>query len=306
MLTVISPFYNETQALPLFCAELRRVLDSLNLEYEVVLVDDGSKESFASFGEIRNWSQCRVLRLVGNVGHQNALDAGINDARGDWILTLDADLQHPPSTIPEMLRVAVSTHCDVVQCVRRDRQFDGLFKRLSATIFYSLIRRVTGVPVVANAADFRLMSRPVVDVLNAIPEPKVFRLLLPTLGFPTEYIFFQGAPRVAGESKYSLRKMTNLAVSSALQFSSRPLQGVILGGIAVALVALVWLVFIIISFLAGNTVEGWASLSAIVLLLGSSQLISMGLIGIYVGKLYDFSKQRPRYIISKDVTSPPC
>src|SRR4051812_15814085 len=185
-LSVVTPMFNEREAVDHFVARLRPVLDGLGVSYEVVAVDDGSRDAtVARLIELRrDWPQLRVVALRRNVGHQTALAAGLRSAHGDYVLSIDADLQDPPETIGEMLAAAREQKVDVVYGVRSDRSTDTAFKRSTAGLYYRVMRRMVGPWVSDNAGDFRLMSRAVVDVLNDLPEQRpVYRLVVPSLGF---------------------------------------------------------------------------------------------------------------------------
>lgn len=298
-LTVVAPFLNEEESILAFCSALREVLDHMDIAYEVILVDDGSSDQTVRLLNSLDWPAATLVRLQKNVGHQTAIDAGLHASRGAWVLTMDADLQHPPELIPVLLDAAVSASVDVAYAARGSRREDSFFKRSSARLYYTLISKLTAVEVVPNAADFRLVSRRVVDVVNQIPEEKIFRVLLPYLGFSSVTIDYVATSRVAGRSKYSLGRMVWLAVVSALSFSSRPLRWIAQAGVAVSLLALAWLGFVLISYLLGRTVEGWASVASIVLLLGGFQLLAMGVFGLYLGRLYDTSSGRPQFLVAE-------
>jgi len=294
---VVAPFWNEVEALPHFAAELRSVLDGMQIAYEVILVDDGSTDASADFLMTLDWAECQLVRLAGNRGHQEALDAGLRASRGQWVVTMDSDLQHPPRLIPEMLDAANDRDVDVVYAVRKVRADDSLFKRTTARAYYRLMRFVTGVPVEESAADFRLLSRIVVDTINSLPEEKVFRLLLPYLGFPSVTFPYEADARVAGVSKYSVTRMGNLTASSIIQFSTRPLQLSIGLGLLASIFAVAWLLVAVLAWVQGAAVEGWTSLAVMVLFFGGVQLVSIGILGMYVGRLYDFVRGRPRHLI---------
>ena len=233
------PMFNEESVLPLFVARLRPVADGLGVTYEVVAVDDGSTDGTA-IGlqrERRGWEQLRVVRLRANAGHQAAISAGLMRARGDFVVTLDADLQDPPETIAPMLAAAREQGVDVVYGVRSDRSSDSRFKRGTARAFYRTMGRLAGTSAQADAGDFRLMSRATVEAVNALPEyGRVLRFVVPALGFPSETVEYRRAERAAGTSKYPFTKMLRLSVDSLTAFSLAPLRFAtllgLLGGLA--------------------------------------------------------------------------
>ena len=261
---------------------LRPLADSWGVSYEVLCVDDGSSDATPVLLQRlrREWPQVRVVRLRANAGHQAAISAGLARARGDWVATIDADLQDPPEAIGEMLAVARAEGVDVVYGVRGDRASDTAFKRLSARAFYRSIRALSAVDAPVDAGDFRLMSRATVDAVNALPEHhRVLRLVVPALGFPSASVSYTRAARAAGESKYPLGKMIRLSVDSLTGFSIAPLRFAtwlgLLGGVA----ALGVLVYAVIAMLLGNTLPGWTSTVVIVAAVGAVQLLALGILG---------------------------
>jgi len=292
-LSVVSPFYNESEVIIDFCNQLKQVLVEMNIKYEVVLVDDASTDDSCEKIMALKWKECKIISLQKNVGHQNALSTGIELSKGKFVVTLDSDLQHPPGLIPKLLEIIVLKKVDVVQCVRLLRKEDTLAKRFTANLYYKLIRFLTKIPIVENAADFRIMSRYTVDVLNKLPETKIFRLLLPLLGFKTTLLNFEADKRLAGKSKYTLRKMLALALSSSISFSTRPLYWLITFGFILSTFSLVWVIAILASFIFGKNVAGWTSLASFSLLFGGFQIFTIGTIGIYVGKILEILKKRP-------------
>ncbi len=296
-ISVVTPCFNEEEGLLSFLSDLRVSLDTLGISYEVIVVDDGSTDS--SWDVVSNfvWPQLRGVRLLANRGHQVALDAGLRATRGEYVVTMDADGQHPPNVIKDLLDSAIADGVDVVYGIRSDRSEDGWAKRQSAHAYYKLIRGLTGVPVMDSAADFRLMSRNVVDVINEIPDQKIFRLLLPYLGFSSSYVEFRAHTRAFGASKYSFRSMLTLALRSSLQFSTKPLRMVMTIGFVMALIASLWLVWVFVDFATGRTVDGWASQMAVTLIVGGLTLFSVGIVGGYVGELFERLNGRPQFLV---------
>ena len=301
-MTIVSPCFNEADSLGPFLADLRTTLDALKVTYEVIVVDDGSTDSSWSVLEAANWPELRALRLVANRGHQVALDAGIREAAGDYVVTMDSDGQHPPELIPVLLSAAKETNSDVVYAIRQDRTEDSWFKRSTARVYYRLMRSMTGVAIQDSAADYRLMTRFVVDVINQIPDQKVFRLLLPYLGFSSTTVEFQALPREHGESKYSFGRMAGLAVRSSIQFSTKPLRIVMGIGFVMSFLAALWLIWVLVDFAAGRTVAGWASQMSVTLIVGGLMLFGLGIVGEYVGEVFERVKGRPNYLIRDEIS----
>ncbi|MBB2894263.1 glycosyltransferase family 2 protein [Flexivirga oryzae] len=303
VVSVVVPMYNEEAVLPLFVERLRPVLDDLGAGYEVVVVDDGSTDTTPVVLQrvLREWPNVRVVRLRANAGHQAAISAGLQRALGDWVVTIDADLQDPPETIARMYAAATAEHVDVVYGVRTDRTTDSAFKRHTAGAFYRMMRRLAKLDISQDAGDFRMMSRSTVDAINALPEHnRVLRLVVPTLGFPSTTVDYKRDPRAAGESKYPLRKMISLTLDSVTGFSQAPLRFAtwfsLLGFVVAALV----LVYVVWSKLAGGTTSGWASTVVILAVFSALQLLCLGILGEYVGRTYAALQQRPSYYIAYD------
>ena len=308
---MVIPLYNEELVLGLLVQRLRPVLESLDLEYEVVCVDDGSTDATAALlmAELPRWPQLRLVRLLRNSGHQAALTAGFDSARGELVVTIDADLQDPPECIPAMVAAARRQGVDVVYGVRADRSADTWFKRTTSEASYRIMRRVAGAQVPHNAGDFRLVSRRVVEALAQLPEHgRVHRLVIPWFGFPSTEIRYAREERAAGRSKYPLSKMLALACDSLVAFSAAPLRiatlagfvGVLLGGCAI-----IWSVA---GWLSGSAVPGWTSILATTGLIGAVQLVCLGLLGEYVSRIFTAIHRRPTYLVgydsAKDVGAP--
>ncbi|MGN9914274.1 glycosyltransferase family 2 protein [Phytohabitans sp. LJ34] len=302
-LSVVIPMYNEESVLPLLVARLRGVLDALGEPYEVVAVDDGSTDRtpVALLAARRQWPQLRVLRLRRNSGHQPALLAGLMRARGGYVATIDADLQDPPETIVEMLRLARGQNLDIVYGIRANRQADTTFKRWTAGVYYRLMRRIVGNDVPAHAGDFRLLSRAAVEALRELPErAPVLRLVVPWLGFPSGEVPFERAERAAGRTKYPLSRMIALAADSVTSFSAAPLRVATWLGLAGVVLCGILVVIALIAYFNGATVSGWPSLYVAVLFLGAVQLLCLGLLGEYVARIYTAVQGRPAYSVVAD------
>jgi polyisoprenyl-phosphate glycosyltransferase len=303
MLSVVAAAFNEADVLPAFVARLRSVLDATDEEWEVVLVDDGSTDATWDAIAVAADADPRVrgIRLSRNFGHQLALTAGMSVARGDGVVTMDADLQHPPEAIPALLAAARGGN-DVVYAVRSAEDAAGFWKRFSARVFYKLLNRLSSLELPEGAADFRYMSRRVVDVLAAMPERHRFlRGLVRWAGYRQTFVEYHRGPRDAGESKYGLRRMLLFAWDAVVSFSSFPLRVASVLGICVSLLGWVYLVYALaIKVFTDRAIQGWTSVTAAVLLLGGVQLVFLGILGQYVGRMYDDVKQRPLFLIADD------
>ncbi|GAA3622854.1 glycosyltransferase family 2 protein [Kineosporia mesophila] len=300
---MVVPMFDEEAVIGLFVERLRPVLDDLGQAYEVLVVDDGSRDTTPALLEKarRDWEQLRVVRLRANAGHQAALSAGLVRARGAWIATIDADLQDPPETIADMLTAAREQSADVVYGVRNDRTTDSAFKRHTAGVYYRMIRRLVGQHVPADAGDFRLMSRAMVDAVNRLPEQnRVLRLVVPALGFPSAQVEYRREERAAGTTKYPLSRMIRLTVDSLTGFSIAPLRLATWFGLGGAAVTFLLLAFALLAFVTDHTVPGWTSTFVAVAAVGAVQLLCLGLLGEYVGRLYTQLQGRPTYHIAYD------
>lgn len=300
--------YNEQESLCPLVARLRPVLDGTGLSYEVLAVDDGSTDATGSILHVlrSSWPALRVLRLRRNCGQQAALSAGLHRAQGAYTVSIDADLQDPPEKIPQMLALARQNGLAVVYGVRIDRRSDAWFKRATASGYYWLARYMVGARIPADAGDFRLLSRAAVDALCALPEPRpVYRLLVPWLGFPSGNVTYVREKRVAGSTKYSLAKMLRLTTDSVTNFSAAPLRlATCLGSLGFVL-CLGLVAVTLAAYARGRTVPGWTSLTVAVVFIGAIQLLCLGLLGEYVGRIYIELQRRPSYVVESDSADPP-
>ena len=307
-LSIVIPVYNEEDVLPLLAARLRPVADGLGTTYEVLTVDDGSDDLSPAVLQrlMRDWPQLRIVRLRANAGHQAAISAGLASARGDYVVTLDADLQDPPELIPEMLAQARAHRADVVYGVRSDRSSDSAFKRLSAKAFYRFIRILSGTHAQVDAGDYRLMSRATVDAINSLPEHhRVLRFVVPTLGFPSASVTYRRDERAAGKSKYPLSKMILLSLDSVTGFSTAPLRAATWLGLLGGLGAFVLLAYALVASALGHTLPGWTSTVVAVAGVGAVQLLCVGILGEYVGRMYSHLQARPTYFVAYDSLTGP-
>ncbi|MGL5857324.1 MAG: glycosyltransferase family 2 protein [Angustibacter sp.] len=312
LLSVVVPMYDEVEVLPALVRRLRPVLDDLaddmSARYEVVAVDDGSTDATPALLQRfrREWPQLRVLRLRANSGHQAALSAGLARARGAWVVSIDADLQDPPEAIGDMLQTARAQGADVVYGVRTDRSTDSRLKRWTAGLFYRVMGRMAGQSGPAQAGDFRLMSRATVDAVNALPEHhRVLRLVVPALGFPSASVGYRREERAAGRSKYPLARMLRLSVDSLTGFSIAPLRLATWFGLLGGLAALGLLLYAFGAFVTGRTTPGWTSTFLAVAAVGAVQLLCLGVLGEYVGRMYTHLQGRPSYFVAYDSLDAP-
>ena len=306
---MIIPCYNEELVLHETTRQLTRVLDDLQEknhidEWEIVYADDGSKDSTWSLIEAQNKLDARVhgIKLAHNVGHQFALWAGYEFAvdKADAVISMDADLQHDVNSLVDMVE-EFHAGCDVVYGVRNDRSTDGWFKKQTALGFYRIMQGM-GVDIIQNHADYRLLSNRALKALVSYPERNVFiRGLVRTIGFKEAEVRFDVKDRFAGESKYTLRKMLNFAIDGITSFSVQPLRLIASMGILIVFLSVLAAIYVLISYLLGRLVPGWSSLLLSIWFIGGVQLVSIGILGEYIGKIYKETKRRPRYIIEEAV-----
>jgi len=301
--SVVVPVFNEEDNVEELHRRLTAVLAGLVSSYEIVLVDDGSKDRSWQLIEALAARDAHVvgLRFSRNFGHQMALAAGLDSARGEAVIIMDADLQDPPELIPELLAKHRQGY-EVVYAVRTSRAGESLFKRATAKLFYRLLRRLTQVDIPLDTGDFRLMGRQAVAAFRSLPERHRFtRGLVAWLGFPSTGVPFDRPVRRAGVAHYPLRKMLRLAVDAITSFSHVPLQLALWLGLVAAAVGVLWPVGAVVAHLAGWSWPGHPALVSVVLLLGGVQLVALGLLGEYLGRVFDEVKRRPLYVLQARV-----
>ena len=303
-LYIVVPCYNEEEVLPETARRLSELMDSLisfgevTPESRVLFVDDGSKD--ATWNIIESFEDPRFegAKLAHNAGHQNALWAGMKLAceQCDAVIPIDADLQDDPEAIHGFLD-AYREGCDVVYGVRKSRETDTAFKRLTAEGFYKLMR-LFGAEIVDNHADYRLLSHRALEALLRFGEVNLFlRGMVPLLGFSSKKVYYDRAERFAGESKYPLKKMLGFAMEGITSFSVKPIRMITVLGVLFALLGAIFGIYALVSLCTGHAVAGWTSLIMSIWLIGGVNLIALGLIGEYIGKIYMETKRRPRYIL---------
>ena len=299
----VVPAYNEEGNLEVLRDRIAAALSSLpHLTWSILFVDDGSTDGTRA--QIRSLaktdSRIRFLGFSRNFGHQAALKAGLDHADADAVVSMDADLQHPPELLPKLIELWEQGF-EIVYTVRRDTQTVGLFKRLSSRGFYRVFNYLSELDIDPGAADFRLLDRKVVDTLKCIPESGLFlRGMIHWVGFKQTSLPYEVGNRYSGASKYSLKKMLKLATDGVLSFSTKPLRvASVLGCIVSGLAAIYGVYAIGIFFFAKTAISGWASILISMLFLGGIQLLTIGLLGEYIGRILMETKRRPQYIISE-------
>ena len=305
-LSVVAPCYNEQEVLPEFLRRIGAVLDKAAGVAEVVLVDDGSRDRTWDVMTAAAAADRRIVavRLMRNHGHQLALTAGLSVCRGERILIIDADLQDPPELLPDMMAL-MDQGADVVYGQRRQRDGESLFKRATAAGFYRLINRLTDVDIPADAGDFRLVTRRVLDLLLAMPERHRFiRGMVAWIGGRQVPLIYDRHARAAGESKYPLSKMIRFAADAITAFSVVPLMASMTIGWVMAAVGFGFFIYSMIGWLMHANLPGWTSIMSALSLLGGMQFLMLGIIGAYLGRLYDQSKGRPLFMIRDIVGGP--
>ncbi|HYC02301.1 MAG TPA: glycosyltransferase family 2 protein [Azospirillaceae bacterium] len=298
--SVVVPMYNEEEGIDLFYREVTEALEACTRSFEIVCVNDGSRDgTLAKLAALAaRDSRIRVVDLSRNFGKEVALTAGIDHAAGSAVIPIDADLQDPPSLIPAMVEKWRDGY-EVVLAARADRGSDTALKRWTAQSFYWVMSRVGEVPVPRNVGDFRLMDRKVVEALSRLPERTRFmKGLFAWLGFRQTVVTYSRAPRAAGQTKWKYWKLWNFALDGIVSFSTLPLKIWTYGGIAVALAALVYMMLLVVDTLIhGIDVPGYASIMAGLLFFSGVNMIGLGILGEYLGRVFIEVKQRPLYLV---------
>ena len=303
LLSIVIPSYNEEQNVLQLYNSLLPVLQNLEYRYEIIYVDDGSKDS--TFAEVKKIAasdtHVRGFSLSRNFGHQVALFAGLKESKGEIVVMMDADMQHPPEVIPQMIS-EIEKGFDIINTKRIDSENTGAFKKMTSKGFYRFINFLSDVKIEPAAADFRLLSRKATDAFLELEERDRFtRGLISWMGFRQTIIEYNASRRFAGKSKYTLKKMFRFGMDGITSFSAKPLRVSFYAGMIIFFIGMLYSIYAIIENLLGKTVPGWTSILVAVLIIGGIQLLSLGIIGEYIARIFNESKARPLYFI-KDKT----
>jgi dolichol-phosphate mannosyltransferase len=300
-ISIVIPLLNEESNIPLLIDKLKDVFGNIDKSWEVIFVDDGSSDN--SFNIIQSIAagdnRIKGLSLSRNFGQQVALIAGMKESKGELIITMDADLQHPPELLPELLDVHIKGF-DIVNTKRIEHKGTGILKRWSSKWFYGFINSISDVKIEPGFADFRLFTRKALDAFLEFQEKDRFnRGLVVWMGFQQGIVEYIAPPRETGKSKYTIRKMMRLGFDGITAFSSRPLRIASYLGIITTFLGFIYLIYALITFLVGLTAPGWTSMIGVVILLGGIQLLCLGIIGEYISRIFNESKNRPLFFIKE-------
>jgi len=297
LVTIIIPIFNEEVNLERIIIEISK--QDLGLPYEILFVNDGSTDCTKNTLILlaKKYSEVNYLNFVKNFGHQMALKAGLDHAKGDVTICMDGDMQHPPHMLPTLINKWKEGY-DIVVTKRLDHESIGVFKRMSSKLFYYIMNKLSNIPISYGEADFRLMDENVVIVIRKINEPDLFlRGFTRWVGFRVAEVTFTAEERFAGQSKYTFSKMFSLAINGILSFSTKPLMASIYIGLGCAFLSIIVFIYALISYLSGNVIPGWTSTLIIITFFSGIQLLVLGVISLYLAKLFMQVKNRPLYIM---------
>ncbi|NEP52824.1 MAG: glycosyltransferase family 2 protein [Moorea sp. SIO3C2] len=304
-ISIVIPVYEEEKNLKVLIPELSEQFRKINIktEYEIIIIDDGSSDKTWSILQIlsKDYSEIKARKLSRNFGKEAALSAGLDIARGEAVIVMDGDMQHPPYLIPELIRVWHETGCDIVEAVKVDRGKESVWNKISAKLFYWIMNKLSGYDL-RGASDYKLLDQKVIQAWRKMGESNLFfRGMTVWLGFQKIQIPFKVSHRVRGQSKFSILKLFNLSISGLTAFSSFPLH-------IVTILGIVFLIFsVILGFqtlylkIIGEAVTGFTTVILLLLVIGSFLMISLGIMGTYVAKIYEEVKSRPRYIVTDSI-----
>ena len=303
MISIIVPCYNEEEALPIFYQECSAVLSSMNEAYELLFVNDGSKDGTLSIlKELSETDTCvRYLSFSRNFGKESAMFAGFCNAKGDYVAVMDADMQDPPSLLPQMLEILRTGEYDSVATRRVDRAGEPPLRSWFARQFYKLINRISDADVVDGARDFRLMRREMVDAILSMSEYNRFsKGIFGWVGFRTYWLPYENVERVAGQTKWSFWKLFKYAVDGIINFSQTPLSAMFWFGMGMVAISILVLIFLVVRrAVFGDPVAGWASTICVIIFIGGMQTFFLGVMGQYIANTYMETRPRPYYIVSE-------
>lgn len=305
-LSLLIPFYNEDQQIPITLEAVEPILESLDMDYELILIDDGSADRTWSIIADASRQNPRItgLHFSRNFGKEAAICAGLDQARGDAVILMDGDLQHPPRHIPEMIRLWREGY-DIVEGVKLTRGKEGLASRINARVFYGLFRRFSGYDL-RDASDFKLLDRRVIEQWRRLGEHDTFfRGLSAWLGYKRTTFPFEVAARQAGGSKWSLLRLANLSINAITGFSAVPLHFITGLGLILLLLFLILGIQTLVTWFSGGAASGFTTVIMLELLIGGSIMLSLGLVGIYIARIFTEVKGRPRYIIADTTNTNP-
>jgi glycosyltransferase involved in cell wall biosynthesis len=297
--SIIIPAYNEAENIPVICETIARVFSDLSYQYEIIIVIDGATDHTLTVIQnlIRTNNHIFFIEFSRNFGHQLALKAGLDHADGDCVISMDCDMQHPPELLPLLLEKWEEGY-EVVYTLRNEDKKLPFSKRISSKLYYKTLNSLSDVELDAGSADFRLLDKKVVAAFKNFHENEPFlRGLLKWIGFSQYALTYEPAPRFAGKTKYSFKKMMRLALQGVTSFSIKPLYIAVYLGFAFSMCSVLYIPYVLHAYYSGYEVSGWASLIMTVVFFGGLQLIILGIIGIYIGKMFLQSKNRPNYII---------
>lgn len=305
MISIVTPVYNEEDNVVFFHEEITKVMKTTGMDYELIYVNDGSKDRTDEL--IRELaekdSHVRAITFARNFGHQTAITCGMDFARGDAVITMDGDMQHPPELIPLLLEKWKDGY-DIVQTIRTSTEDSGFIKKITSAGYYKVINSISKTPVTPGGSDFRLMNRKSLDVFLRFREHARFiRGIVGGLGFKQTTIKFEAPARHAGVSKFSMNKMLHFAMDGILTNSTTPLRAAFYAGAVSGFIGILLILHVLYSYLVGNTVPGWATMTILIAFFGSANLVGLGIIGEYIGRIYEESKNRPLYWISGDTNN---
>ena len=302
LISCVVPVYNEDALIAEFVTALDKTLKELAYPYEIVLIDDGSRDNtLAIIYQLRSQFPIRYIRFSRNFGKEKALSAGLDHAKGDAVILLDGDFQHPLELLAEFIAKWEEGN-DMVYAVRQNRADESWLKRTCAKAFYQLTSKINRINIPANAGDFRLLDRKIVNALQKLPERNRFmKGLYSWVGFKQVAIPFEVQPRKSGTSQWNFYSLLDLAITGITSFSAFPLRMIALGGMSVASLAMLYAIWIILStFIFGIQTPGWATIVTTISFFGGLQLFALGVVGEYIGRVFDEVKHRPLYIIDEE------